>query len=80
MALLKVEVIVFSRLFPLSLGWFLLIRLLCLFVRFFGTNLIPLQKDGGVKAIAVGCTLRRLVAKVAPSKVQEEMANLLAPK
>ena len=30
--------------------------------------------------IAVGCTLCRLVAKVASSKVQEEMATLLAPK
>ena len=48
---------------------------------FFGANLIPLQKkDGGVRPIAVGCTLRRLAAKVASSKVQEEMATLLAPK
>ena len=46
---------------------------------FFGTNLIPLQKkDGGVRPIAVGCTLRRLAAKVASSKVQEEMATLPA--
>ena len=48
---------------------------------FFGANLIPLQKkDGGVRPIAVGCTLYRLVAKVASSKVKEEMATLLAPK
>ena len=48
---------------------------------FFGANLIPLQKkDGGVRPIAVGCTLRHLAAKVASSKVQEEMATLLAPK
>ena len=33
-----------------------------------------------MRPIAVGCTLRRLVAKVASSKVQEEMATLLAPK
>ena len=33
-----------------------------------------------MRPIAVGCTLRRLAAKVASSKVQEEMATLLAPK
>ena len=33
-----------------------------------------------MRPIAVGCTLRRLAAKVASSKLQEEMATLLAPK
>ena len=33
---------------------------------FFGANLVALgKKDGGVWPIAVGCTLRRLVVKVA---------------
>ena len=45
---------------------------------FFGANLIALQKDGGVRPIAVGCTLHRLAAKVASSKVLEDMAALLA--
>ena len=40
---------------------------------FFGANRIPLQKkDGGVRPIAVGCTLLRLVAKVASSKVRRK--------
>ena len=47
---------------------------------FFGANLTALQKnDGGIRPIAVGCTLRRLVAKVAGSRVMEEMSELLAP-
>ena len=47
---------------------------------FFGANLTALlKKQGGVKPIAVSCTLRRLVAKVAGSKVMEEMGDLLAP-
>ena len=48
---------------------------------FFGANLIALQKkDGGVRPIAVGCTLRRLVAKVAGGKVMDAMGSLLAPR
>ena len=48
---------------------------------FFGANLFALQKkNGGVRPIAVGCTLRRLVAKVAGSLVVGEMAALLAPR
>ena len=35
--------------------------------------------DGGIKPIAVGCTLRRLVAKTALKLVQETMAAKLAP-
>ena len=47
---------------------------------FFGANLTALQKkQGGVRPIAVGCTLRRLSAKVAGAKVAEEMGELLAP-
>ena len=47
---------------------------------FFGANLTAISKsDGGVRPIAVGCTLRRLVAKVAGRKIMEEMGELLAP-
>ena len=38
------------------------------------------KKCGGVRPIAVGCSLRRLVAKVACKKVAVEMAELLAPR
>ena len=48
---------------------------------FFGANLTALQKkDGGVRPIAVGFTLRRLTAKVAGNKLMEEMGELLAPR
>ena len=48
---------------------------------FFGAILIALEKkEGGIRPIAVGCTLRRLAAKVAGSKVMEEMGSLLAPR
>ena len=48
---------------------------------FFGANLTAISKsDGGVRPIAVGCTLRRLVAKVAGRKIMEEMGELLAPR
>ena len=48
---------------------------------FFGANITALQKkDGGIRPIAVGCTLRRLVAKVAGARVMEEMGALLAPR
>ena len=47
---------------------------------FFGASLIALnKKDGGVRPIAVGCTLRRLAAKCASSHVKQAMAALLAP-
>ena len=47
---------------------------------FFGANLTALQKkQGGVRPIAVGCTLRRLAAKVASSKVVGRMGELLTP-
>ena len=47
----------------------------------FGANLIALQKkDGGVRPIAVGNSLRRLAAKVASAKVVCEMSDLLAPR
>ena len=40
---------------------------------------MALQKPsgGGVRPIAVGCTLRRLVAKISGQKVVDEMAELL---
>ena len=41
---------------------------------FIGANLAALRKkQGGVRTIAVGCTLRRLDAKVAGSKIKVEM-------
>ena len=47
---------------------------------FFAANLIALEmKGGGVRPIAVGGTLRRLIAKVAAIKVSEEIGALLAP-
>ena len=48
---------------------------------FFGASLVALEKkSGGVHPIAVGCTLRRLVAKVTSQIVVEEMAELLSPR
>ena len=41
---------------------------------------MALEKSGGVRPIAVGCTLRRLVAKVAGFMVVEDMVALLAPR
>lgn len=38
------------------------------------------KKNGGVHPIAVGCTLRRLVAKVVSGLVSGEMSSLLAPR
>ena len=48
---------------------------------FFGARLVALtKKDGGVRPIAVGSTLRRLVAKVAAHFVLDDMISLLAPR
>ena len=47
---------------------------------FFGATLIALnKKGGGLRPIAVGCTLRRLVAKCAGACVKEAVGALLAP-
>ena len=47
---------------------------------FFGATLIALgKKDGGVRPIAVGCTLCRLVAKCACNSVKQAMAALPVP-
>lgn len=47
---------------------------------FFGANLIALNKSsGGVRPIAVGCTLRRLVAKTASMAVMDRMGTMLGP-
>ena len=47
---------------------------------FFGASLIALRKkDGGVRPIAVGGTLRQLVAKVASRSVHEEIGEMFAP-
>ena len=48
---------------------------------FFGANLTALtKKDGGVRPIAVGCTLRRLAAKTAGRYIMDAMGELLAPR
>ena len=48
---------------------------------FFGASLVALEKkSGGVRPIAVGCTLRRLVGKLAGNMVMEDMARLLSPR
>ena len=47
---------------------------------FFGASLVALSKPGGgVRPIAVGYTLRRLVAKCASLPIREAMGNLLSP-
>ena len=47
---------------------------------FFGASLIALEKkDGGVRPIAVGCTLRHLVAKLSRNHIMDAMGALLAP-
>jgi hypothetical protein len=47
---------------------------------FFGASLIGLPKeDGGVRPIAIGCTLRRLAAKCVATTIKEEMGSLLRP-
>ena len=46
---------------------------------FFGATLIALcKRGGGVRPIAVGSSLRHLVAKVSEKKVTDDMCNLLA--
>ena len=48
---------------------------------FFGASLVALKKkDGGVRPIAVGCTLRRLAAKCASHHALKELADLLSPR
>ena len=47
---------------------------------FFGANLTALRKkNGGIRPIALGGTLRRLVAKMAGGKVMERISLLLSP-
>ena len=48
---------------------------------FFGASLTALNKpSGGIRPIAVGCTLRRLVAKIACSLVRDDMTEFLTPR
>ena len=48
---------------------------------FFGASLVAFEKkDGGVRPIAVGCTIRRLAAKTVGSHIMETMGALLAPR
>ena len=47
---------------------------------FFGATLVGLnKKDGGVRSIAIGCTLRSLVAKCACSQICSDMSAILSP-
>ena len=47
---------------------------------FFGASLTaPTKKDEGIRPIAVGCTLCRVVAKTASRPVMQRMGSLLAP-
>ena len=47
---------------------------------FFGASLCALnKKTGGVRPIAVGCTLRRLVAKAACRRVKQKVVEMLSP-
>ncbi len=49
--------------------------------QFFGAHLVALEtKSGEVRSILVGCTLRRLVAKVASYLIQDAMTPLLLPR
>ena len=46
----------------------------------FGASLVALNKSsGGIRPIAVGCVLRRLVAKCASSAIRDKMGSHLAP-
>lgn len=46
---------------------------------FFGVTLVALEKkDGGVRPIAVDCTLHRLAAKSASNQIMRDMGALLA--
>ena len=46
----------------------------------FGASLIALnKKDGGIRPIAVGCTLRRIAAKVASRSILEDLGFSLRP-
>ena len=48
---------------------------------FFGAKLIAIEKkSGGVRPIAVGNTLRRLVAKMTSGLVREDLSSLFAPR
>ena len=47
---------------------------------FFGASLCALRKkDNGIRPIAVGCVLRRVIAKAVCSTLRERTANLLSP-
>ena len=60
---------------------FLKVKHLSVHPLFFGANLTALVKrDEGVSPVAVGCTLRRLVAKVASNRVRDDMALLFEPR
>lgn len=48
---------------------------------FFGASLCALNKSGGgIRPIAVGCVLRRLIAKLACNSIREEMGQYFRPK
>ena len=53
----------------------------CIRTFFFQATLVALEKkSGGVRPIAVECTLRKHVAKVTGNPIVDEMADLLSPR
>jgi hypothetical protein len=46
---------------------------------FFGANLIALKKCGGIRPIAVGCTLRRMASKCASEHALKSIPQMLSP-
>ena len=65
-----------------SSNWCLMAGPLLLYELFyFGANLTVLQKkDGGVRPVAVRCTLRHLVAKVVGCMVMDAVGEILTPR
>ena len=48
---------------------------------FFGATLVAFtKKNGGIRPIAIGCTLRRLAAKCASALTLSELPDLLVPR
>lgn len=47
---------------------------------FYGANLCAfLKKDGGIRPIAVGCTIRRLIPKLGCFEMREKLSSYLLP-
>jgi hypothetical protein len=68
-SLAKIIDLMFLGLIPLEISQIL-----------YGASLCALsKKDGGIRPIAVGCTLRRLAAKIVCTRISEQMGNFLNP-